>query len=104
MTTSANLPGKPPAFARLHPKLQESLYAMRWTKLRPIQIDAILANGEMTTDELREVVVFLVHYVGWPRGSSLNRIVEERIAAHSAAVKGGKGGKGDFLGPGGTKP
>jgi ATP-dependent Lhr-like helicase len=41
MTTHASLPGKPAAFARLHPKLQESLYAMRWTKLRPIQIDAI---------------------------------------------------------------
>ena len=41
MTTPARFPGKPAAFARLHPKLQESLYAMRWTKLRPIQVDAI---------------------------------------------------------------
>ena len=29
------------AFDRLHPSLQESLYRMRWTKLRPIQVDAI---------------------------------------------------------------
>ena len=29
------------AFSFLHPKLQEMLYKMRWTELRPIQIDAI---------------------------------------------------------------
>jgi ATP-dependent Lhr-like helicase len=31
----------PKAFERLHPKLQEALYRMQWTKLRPIQVDAI---------------------------------------------------------------
>jgi ATP-dependent Lhr-like helicase len=31
----------PSAFQRLHPKLQEALYRMQWTKLRPIQVDAI---------------------------------------------------------------
>ncbi len=30
-----------PAFARLHPALQEALYRMKWTKLRPIQVEAI---------------------------------------------------------------
>jgi 4-carboxymuconolactone decarboxylase len=68
-----------------------------WTVL-PIQLDAILSNEEMTADELREVVVFLTHYVGWPRGSSLNRIVEERLAA-----KRQKGEKQAFPGPGGGK-
>ena len=29
------------AFDRLHPSLQEALYRMRWTKLRPIQVGAI---------------------------------------------------------------
>ncbi|WZO96063.1 DEAD/DEAH box helicase [Isosphaeraceae bacterium EP7] len=33
--------GKPAAFSRLHPKVQESLYRMRWTKLRQIQVEAI---------------------------------------------------------------
>src|SRR3954451_13600245 len=41
MTTPASPTGKPAAFSRLHPKLQEPLYAMRWTRLRPIQVDAI---------------------------------------------------------------
>ncbi len=31
----------PKAFERLHPQLQEALYRMQWTKLRPIQVDAI---------------------------------------------------------------
>jgi len=29
------------AFSLLHPTLQLMLYKMRWTELRPIQIDAI---------------------------------------------------------------
>src|SRR5215472_10999316 len=43
MTTPASIPGpgKPAAFTRLHPKLREALYRMRWTRLRPIQVDAI---------------------------------------------------------------
>ena len=41
MTTPSSSPGKPPAFSRLHPKLQQSLYGMSWTKLRQIQVDAI---------------------------------------------------------------
>lgn len=32
---------KPPAFSRLHATVQEALYRMNWTKLRPIQVDAI---------------------------------------------------------------
>jgi 4-carboxymuconolactone decarboxylase len=51
-------------------------------KVLPIQLDAVLANDELTEDELREIAIFLTHYVGWPRGSSFNGIVEERIAAH----------------------
>jgi len=41
MNNPGSLPGKPAAFSRLHAKLQESLYGMRWTKLRQVQVDAI---------------------------------------------------------------
>jgi len=41
MNTPATPSEKPSAFSRLHAKLQESLYGMRWTKLRQIQVDAI---------------------------------------------------------------
>ncbi|MGV9324957.1 carboxymuconolactone decarboxylase family protein [Streptosporangium sandarakinum] len=45
-----------------------------------VQLDAALRTGELTPDELREIVIFLTHYAGWPRGSRLNTQVEELIA------------------------
>ncbi|WP_214110519.1 carboxymuconolactone decarboxylase family protein [Acrocarpospora catenulata] len=44
------------------------------------QLDAALRTGELTPDELREVVVFLTHYAGWTVGAKLNDQVEELIA------------------------
>ena len=46
-----------------------------------IQVPAALAAGELDDAELREIVVFLSHYAGWPQGARLNSIVEEAIAA-----------------------
>jgi 4-carboxymuconolactone decarboxylase len=45
-----------------------------------LQIEAALGNGELTPDELREIVIFLTHYAGWPQGAKLNSQVEELIA------------------------
>ncbi|MEU8381262.1 carboxymuconolactone decarboxylase family protein [Streptosporangium sp. NPDC048865] len=45
-----------------------------------LQLDAALRTGDLTPEELREVVVFLTHYAGWPRGAKLNGQVEELIA------------------------
>ncbi|HSI26425.1 MAG TPA: carboxymuconolactone decarboxylase family protein [Aeromicrobium sp.] len=44
-----------------------------------IQIPAAYANGELDDEALREIVVFLSHYAGWPQGARLNSIVEETI-------------------------
>jgi len=44
-----------------------------------IQIPAAHANGELGDDALRELVIFLCHYAGWPQGARLNTIVEETI-------------------------
>ncbi|SDJ80989.1 3-hydroxyisobutyrate dehydrogenase [Nocardioides sp. YR527] len=44
-----------------------------------IQIPAAYANGELSEDELREIVVFLSHYAGWPNGARMNTVVEEAI-------------------------
>src|SRR5262245_50132922 len=41
-----------------------------------IQIPAALANGELSPDELREIAIFLTHYVGWPLGARLNVQIE----------------------------
>ncbi len=45
-----------------------------------IQIPAAHANGELGDEALREIVVFLSHYAGWPNGARINSIVEETIA------------------------
>ena len=45
-----------------------------------IQIPAAYAAGELDATALREIVVFLSHYAGWPNGARLNSIVEETIA------------------------
>jgi 4-carboxymuconolactone decarboxylase len=46
-----------------------------------LQIPAAYAAGELDEAALREIVVFLSHYAGWPQGARLNSIVEEAIAA-----------------------
>ncbi|GIH79564.1 carboxymuconolactone decarboxylase family protein [Planobispora longispora] len=45
-----------------------------------VQLDAALRTAELTPRELREIVVFLTHYAGWPRGAQLNGQVEDLIA------------------------
>ena len=44
-----------------------------------IQVPAAHANGELSDEALREIVVFLSHYAGWPNGARLNAIVEDTI-------------------------
>ncbi|WP_341927117.1 carboxymuconolactone decarboxylase family protein [Nocardioides psychrotolerans] len=50
-----------------------------------IQIPAAHANGELDDTELREIVIFLCHYAGWPNGARINSIVEETIAKAARA-------------------
>jgi 4-carboxymuconolactone decarboxylase len=45
-----------------------------------LQLGAALGNEELTPDELREIVIFLTHYAGWPKGAKLNTQVETTIA------------------------
>lgn len=45
-----------------------------------IQLGAALRLGELDADELREIVVFLSHYAGWPAGATMNSQVEDLIA------------------------
>ena len=45
-----------------------------------IQIPAAYKNGELDDEQLREIVIFLCHYAGWPVGARLNSLVEETIA------------------------
>lgn len=45
-----------------------------------LQLRSALDLGEMDAAALREIVVFLTHYAGWPRGAKLNAIVEKLLA------------------------
>nr|CRL67473.1 gamma-carboxymuconolactone decarboxylase subunit like protein [Mycolicibacterium malmesburyense] len=49
------------------------------SELAEIQANAALANGEMTEDELKEMAVFLTHYLGFPLGSKLDGAVSKVI-------------------------
>jgi 4-carboxymuconolactone decarboxylase len=48
-----------------------------------LQLDAAVALGELTPDDLRTITVFLAHYAGWPRAVPLNTEVEAIIARHT---------------------
>lgn len=45
-----------------------------------IQVPAALQSGDLDSVALREIVIFLSHYVGWPAGARLNSQVEDAIA------------------------
>ena len=50
-----------------------------------IQVPAAQANGELSDEELREIVIFVCHYAGWPNGARLNSVVEDTIAKAARA-------------------
>ena len=44
-----------------------------------IQLGAALKSAELDADQLREIVIFLTHYAGWPAGASLSMQAEKLI-------------------------
>lgn len=53
-----------------------------------IQVEAALSNGELDADALREIVILLTHYAGWPDGAKLNTQVETLIAKAAKQAPG----------------
>ena len=45
-----------------------------------IQIPAAYKAGELDETQLREIVIMVCHYAGWPVGARLNALVEDTIA------------------------
>lgn len=45
-----------------------------------IQVPAAFRSGDLDAEALREIVIFLSHYAGWPVGARLNSLVEETLA------------------------
>jgi 4-carboxymuconolactone decarboxylase len=59
--------------------------------LLEVQLNAALRNEELTEDELREMAIFLTHYVGFPLGSGLNGVIERVTAKRKKAAAEGRG-------------
>ena len=55
------------------------LAALGQRTLLEVQFDSALRNGELTVDQVREVVVHLTHYVGWPLATVLSGAAEAVI-------------------------
>ena len=51
-----------------------------------IQVPAALAAGDLDAQALREVVILVCHYAGWPHGARLNALVEETIGKAERAA------------------
>ena len=59
--------------------------ALGLSDLAEIQVTAALGNDEMTEAELREMAIFITHYVGFPLGSTFNNVVEKVVARRKKA-------------------
>jgi 4-carboxymuconolactone decarboxylase len=55
--------------------------------LAEIQVNAALQNGELDEQELREMAIFITHYVGFPLGSGFNNVVERVIGKRRKAAE-----------------
>ena len=58
--------------------------------LAEIQINAALLNEELTQTELKEMAVFLTHYLGFPLGSKLDGVVSTVIKKRRKAAERGE--------------
>ncbi|MFM9012792.1 MAG: carboxymuconolactone decarboxylase family protein [Gemmatimonadota bacterium] len=62
-----------------------ALAALGLGNLLEIQFTSALANREFTEDQVREIVLHLTHYVGWPLATSMNAAAEKVIAQRREA-------------------
>ena len=58
-------------------------------ELLEIQFDNALERGELTVDQVRELVVHLTHYVGWPISTGVSGAAETVIRRRAAAADAG---------------
>ena len=59
--------------------------------LAEIQTNAAMNNGELTEDELKEMAIFLTHYLGFPLGSKLDGVVTKVAGQRKKAAEKGSG-------------
>ncbi len=51
-----------------------------------IQAKAAIKRGELTADQVRECLIYIAHYCGYPRASGLLATMEEAIAEAAQAA------------------
>jgi 4-carboxymuconolactone decarboxylase len=58
------------------------LAALGKSDLMAIQFQAALERGEVTAEQVREIVLHLTHYIGWPMSTEVNAVAEQAIRRH----------------------
>jgi 4-carboxymuconolactone decarboxylase len=51
-----------------------------------LQLQCAYEMGELNDEQLREIVIFLAHYLGWPTAGALTPAVEKMIAKRAKAA------------------
>jgi 4-carboxymuconolactone decarboxylase len=64
------------------------LAALGQAPLLEIQFRAALERGELSEEQVREIVLHLAHYIGWPLSTGVNAAAEKIIAQRAAATAG----------------
>ena len=65
-----------------------AVIALGETDIAEIQIRAALAKGELTVEQVEEIRVFMVNYVGHPRMASFSAALARALSAHREALGG----------------
>lgn len=65
--------------------------ALGISDLAEIQVNAALSNDEFTVDELKEMAIFLTHYLGFPLGSKLDGVVTKVAGKRKKDAERGDG-------------
>jgi 4-carboxymuconolactone decarboxylase len=65
------------------------LTTLNQEELMEVQVNAVLQNEELTREELREMAIFLTHYVGFPLGSKLDGVIKRITAKRKKAAAEG---------------
>jgi 4-carboxymuconolactone decarboxylase len=62
------------------------LAALGKSDLLDIQFNSALERDEFTVEQLRELVLHLTHYIGWPLSTGMNQTAEQVIARRAKAA------------------
>jgi 4-carboxymuconolactone decarboxylase len=71
------------------------LAALGQSQLVEIQFQSALDRNELTVDQVRETVVHLAHYIGWPLSTGVNEAAEKVIARRAKAAQKAEAGKAE---------